>query len=588
MANRTAKLADIILEGPHIREGDWICDSPTNNYTDGIGAVRYTNFSTKFPDVREDATVWIDNDKLGKFCEFRLLNGNEKNPWHISNLTIKPIPNTQCQGVITKNSYGGFLYLIQGLKNLNIIGDNIGFMGIDGITKKNPFLKGKFGFSATSTGIYSGYHVFSLSVLDGGHIYLNGIEGEHPFSVLRLQGGSYDWTVSVTIENCYIHDTESEGGYIGYTHAEPGAKINNLKISKCIFARTGSEAIQMQHLVGNAHVSNVTCFGSDAGYLSQFQPGQDTCIQNNPNEGNIIIENIIVDGAASHGMNCFGSPHVSDTKNTTVRNILFSNIRGEAVYFHPSCVGGMNWNFDNIYIRKPNREYYIKSKTVSPNWLISAINGTDKVTFGKVIHDGSYPSVYQNTKNMTVGDVVLQDLPEVQYVNNGFYEPSNRIKFYRQYMAKYITGVDNIPVDYKAGDIVIDREPGFLPEFTKCIEDNTATDIRPKQAPDKYMILMWDKRGVRNDQPTWQSDSIQKPYPPDDLRVKRDSYWAELNIGLVEQVTVDSLLEELNEQIELNSMQAEVIIAMQAEIDNHIGEKTSIITDVESAIGKYK
>src|SRR5690348_15155426 len=115
--NRLATQEDVTLYGDYITVGDLIIDTPTGICADGINKLTYNRISTTFPGLRENAVIWVDGTKLGSFCEFRLLNGTETAPWHISSATVKPIPGTRMDGVYTQNSYGGFLYLIQGLKN---------------------------------------------------------------------------------------------------------------------------------------------------------------------------------------------------------------------------------------------------------------------------------------------------------------------------------------------------------------------------------------------------------------------------------------------------------------------------------------
>lgn len=504
----------------HAKIGDLLIDTPTTLRADGINTMSYRTISKTFPTMREGATIWVDGTKLGPVCEFRLLNVTATTPWHIQKATIKPLPGTRVDGIYTANSYGGFLYLVQGLKYLSMEGSSVGYSGLTNL-EKGDFLKGRFGFSGTSNGYYSGYHVYSISVLCGGEFYFEGFEGEHGFSVLRFQGGDYDCSVKLKVRNAYIHDSESEAFYIGATHGPPYAKIEN-DIKDVIIARAGTEALQLQHVVGKSWIRNITIFSPSCAYLNAFQPFQDTGMQLSSDEGNITLEKIVVDSWGSHALNLFGSDYTSTTKNTTIKNILMNNGRGEAVYFHPSCKYGMVWNLDSLYIRNPNREYYIDNKTPPPSWIISRMNGTDLY---KVAND-----LYQN-------------LPDVEYVNSGFYEPAHKIKFYSRYYGKYLTGVDTLAVPYKSGEVIEDREPLKTPVWCKVITDFKASAVRPKNNKN-CIVLTWDNKGVRSDQIGWNRLGIQKPYPPDDLRVKHDNFYGLKNIGYVEKAP--TLLQELN------------------------------------------
>ena len=551
--NRIATHDDVLKYGDFITEGDLIFDTPTKTFTDGINQLRYTSISKTFPNIREDAKLWIDGERIGPLCEVRFLNGNETTPWNISSATLKPIPGTRINTIYTHNSYGGFLWLIQGLKNLVIDGENDAYPGLSQWPKERKFIRGTFGISVTSAGIYDGFHGLSISVLNGGSFSIKGVEAEHGFSALRFQGGSYDWILSsVEITRCYFHDTESENTYIGATHSPPLAKINNLKFHDCILSRSGSEAIQLQHITGESFIYNITSFATDAAYLANFQPNQDTGSQWNVDSGTTTISNIFMDTWGSHGANFFGgnSDTVDCDSKCIMKNVAFNDGRAEAIYFHNSMKYGMKWIFDSIYIRKSNNDWYIHNKTKPTDWLISTNNGTDSIYFYNVFHDGSKPNVFQNTSKIHVekDPILVDEIPQVGYVNSGFYEPSNKIKFWRHYYAAYLSGNDTTAVQVDAGDIMIDRETDHQPVFCKALVSHRATAIRPKNDPAHYKILTWDEEGDRNDQPLWDSADVQLQYPPDDLRIKADNFWGKLNIGYVQDVPT---CEELEAQIRM-------------------------------------
>ena len=531
--NKVITQADLV-KCPYATVGDGYFDTPTNAvpFADGINKLAYTRVSSTFPTLRENATLWIDGDKIGKLCEIRFVNVTATTPWHIQNATLKPVPNTRVDGVYTPNGYGGFLYLIQGLKNFRMEGSSEKYPGLTGMQKGN-FLQGRFGFGASSTGVYQGYHAYSISVLDGGSMYFEGMEGEHGFSVLRAQGGDYDWTVSLTLTNFFFHDSSSETIYLGATHGPPLAKLKDLKITNGIIACAGSEGLQVQHLIGNSDISNITLFGSSAGYINQFQPFQDTGSQLSVDAGNGVVKNIIIDGWGSNAINFFGSAYTSTEKNFTLKNILINNGRGPAMYFHPSLKNGMKWNIENISIRKPTKEYFINTKIAPTNFLISANNGTDTINIKNIKYDGLI-TLFQNITRIKVGENFKTEMTNVEYVNSGFYEIPNKIKFYERYYGKYlISGTDLKPVDYKAGDILQDRETGFYQVWCKVLTDFTANEVRPKNRPD-CIILTWDSKGVRSDQITWSGSSPQKPYPPFDCRVQHENYYAKQGIGCIE------------------------------------------------------
>jgi hypothetical protein len=193
----------------------------------------------------------------------------------------------------------------------------------------------------------------------------------------------------------------------------------------------------------------------------------------------------------------------------------------------------MKWSFEDIYIRKPNNDYYFKNRLNPVDYTIAANNGSDSISFNRIYYDMANPKVFQKKAKLNVGDHEEAELPSPEYINSGFYEPASKIKVWHQFFAKYLTWKDSIPTRWEAGDIAIDMEEGSLPVFFKCIATHESTSERPKHSAN-FMILSWDEKGIRNDQPNWNKHSKQKPYPPDDLRVKADSYYGKLNIGFIE------------------------------------------------------
>lgn len=580
--NRVATLLDVAKYGTYITVGDLILDKPTNGvpFADGINQLRYTSISKSFPTLRENATLWIDGTKIGPLCEIRFLNVNETTPWLITTATIKPIPGTRVNGIVTKNSYGGFLYLVQGLKFLTIDGESEAYPGLKGLDGKS-FVKGRFGFGATSTGYYGGYHMYSISVLNGGKLVIKGFEGEHGFSVLRVNGGSYDWTVSLEVSNFYIHDSGSEGQYLGATHGPPYAKLKDLQIHDGIIARSGSESLQLQHLIGKAWIHNVTMFACDAGYLNEFQPYQDTGLQISPDEGDIRIENLVIDSWGSRAITCFGAPSDSPNKLTTFRKILMIHGRAEAIYKHPSAdLYGMNFKLDSLYILNLNSDYYIGNKAANPSWIVNTTS-TDKFSLTNVFY---------------------KDQPEVDYVNSGFHETADKVKYYAKTRGKYLSGLDSALVEYYPGEILPDREPLKDQVFVKVINRFTASNVRPKNNPN-CQILTWDSNTVRSDQPGWCSTCIQKPYPPDDLQVTANSYYGKLNIGFVEErpsyetllTTIEEMKNTISEQARLyQESQATItelnkfLAATTAELNATIERTNALKAELKETLIKYQ
>jgi hypothetical protein len=524
--NRIATSADRQIYGDYITEGDLIIDSPTK-ITEDIREVVYYFMAKQWPLFREGGTIWFDGEKLGMLTGINFTNtSNTINPWHVTTATLKNIPYTKVQ---TRS------FVVNGLKHIEINGESTFYPGLSRWPESRKFLTGSFGFHVINK-MFKG-HGYGVTVLDGGTIKIKGIEAQHGFSAIRINGGNYDLTVeSIDISNFYIHDTgDGEGMYLGATHGPPLAKLKNLKIHNGIITRTAAEALQLQHLVGGADVHNVIIRAADVRWRNEFQPGQDSGIQWSVDAGENTLHHIILDGFGSVGIVPFGSDQKPIGGTSRVSNVLLNDGIDTGIYLHKSGSFGIRWTFDSLYFRNFNNDpSYIKN-TGRPErkFIVSNKNGKDRYAFNKVFHDGTKQDVFQKKDSLEVNEVKQKELPAPSYKNSGFHEPASKIKqWYPQYAGYFPAsraGKVKIPTDWKAGDIAIETETEY--GFYKCITTHNATEQGP--AENKYFQkLTWDENGIRSDQPEWNSSTRQSNFPPDDLRLQEDCFWKKLGFGL--------------------------------------------------------
>jgi hypothetical protein len=519
--NRIATLADRQIYGPYITPGDLIIDTPTRD-KDGRREVVYFFMPKQWPGMREDATIWMDGARLGFLHQIKFSNTVKLTPWHVNSARIKNIPNTRVQTAS---------FACNGLKHMELNGESQEFPGLYSWPDSRKFLTGAFGFHVVHK--MFGGHGIDVTVPDQGTIKLTGFEIQFGFSGVRINGGNHDITVeSIQINNFYIHDTgDGEGMYLGATHKPPLAKLKNLKIYDGIIARTAAEALQLQHLIGGADVHHITIRNADVRWVSEFMPGQDTGIQWSVDAGENKLHHIVVDGFASAGLIPFGSDQMPVGGISRISNVLFNDGMDTGMYLHKSGSFGVHWIFDSLYYRGFNKCYYEITGRRERDYFISAKNGTDQYTFLKIFHDGSKRAVFENKKGIETKEVISRDLPAVQYENSGFTEPANKIRQWHPDYAGYFPAIKakgKTGTWWEAGDIAIETHEPY--SFYKCLTAHVSTDVRPSLNPN-FIKLTWDANGVRSDQPGWQSTASQSNFPPDDLRIKKESYWEKLNIG---------------------------------------------------------
>lgn len=526
--NRIAIAYDCQVYGNGMLPGDLIIDTPTA-VRNGKRDVIYYFMPKQWPGLREGGTIWLDGEKLGVLNQIKFCNTSETlAPWHIESASVRNLPNTQ---VVAKT------FVCDGLKNFELNGESPSFPGLSAWPESRKFLTGAFGFRVINN--LEGGHGYSVSVRDGGSIRLHGFEAQHGFSGVRLSGGNYDLTVeSIEISNFYIHDTgHGEGFYLGATHGPPLAKLKSLKIHHGIVARTAAEALQVQHLVGDADIHHITIYGADMRWMNAFMAGQDTGIQWSIDAGENALHHVIVDGFSSVGLMPFGSPGMPTGGVSKVHHILFNDGRDTGFYLHKSASFGVHWIFDSIYFRSFKSTYYSQTGRRERNYFISRKHGSDRFTFTNIFHDGSKPKVFEDTIGIECRSIIQKKLPEPVYVNCGFHEPASRIKQWHPFYAPYfpVSIHDNlkveVPTQWDAGDIAIETVGSY--SFYKCIKTHAADLRRPADNP-FFIPLTWDSGGVRCDQPGWNFASLQSPFPPDDLRLKQNNYWKKLGIGYQE------------------------------------------------------
>jgi hypothetical protein len=542
--NRIAVEADKAIYGDYITVGDLIIDTPNKSFADGSKEVLYYFMVKDWPTLREGAVIWIDGEKLGYVRKIQFRNtANGQTPWLIKSASIKNIPHTKivCGGLSC-----------HGLLNLTVSGVSEKYQGLLRWSPSRRFATGHFGIHVKSANMFSG-HGIELSTLNHGSVKIEGFEIQHGFSGVRLYSAAIDMFVSgIDISNFYIHDTcGGEGFYIGSTQAGTKAKIKNLKIKNGFLARTAAEAVQLQHMIGGAEVSDLIVYAADTDWLHAFQAHQDTAIQWVVASGFNKLSNVIVDGFAAQSLCPFGSDQ--DVANASlgqsvVENILFNDGRKTGSYLHNSAHFGMNWTYKDLYYRAFNNTYSDRTGEKAVPYIISNRHGTDPVKYEKIIHDGSKPEIFENPNAVQIGEIVLdKSLPAPKYINSGFGNaPAHTIKIWHQYFGNYFDGPNYTPTEWKFGEIAIDAREDGTYVFCKCIQEHiTATGttvLRPKESP-MFLQLTWDANGIRNDQAGHDATSAQSLFPPDDFRLAVDCYWKAKGMGVKNIIQKEEIID---------------------------------------------
>jgi hypothetical protein len=152
-------------------------------------------------------------------------------------------------------------------------------------------------------------------------------------------------STKITINNCYVHDVQGEGMYIGHTYPsgdpDQGNRIpqrmDSVTISNCIVRRTGWDGIQLSNARNGGQI-----FGND---VSDFGfddiDGQRAGIISGGNTNAQVYNNVVTNGTGN-GIQFFGYGRMECYNNviTNVGNTL-KNVNGEESIYgmaYPSAV----------------------------------------------------------------------------------------------------------------------------------------------------------------------------------------------------------------------------------------------------------
>jgi hypothetical protein len=152
-------------------------------------------------------------------------------------------------------------------------------------------------------------------------------------------------STKITINNCYVHDVQGEGMYIGHTYPsgdpDQGGRIpqrmDSVTISNCIVRRTGWDGIQLSNARNGGRI-----FGND---VSDFGfddiDGQRAGIISGGNTNTQVYNNVVTNGTGN-GIQFFGYGRMECNNNviTNVGNTL-KNVNGEESIYgmaYPSAV----------------------------------------------------------------------------------------------------------------------------------------------------------------------------------------------------------------------------------------------------------
>jgi hypothetical protein len=317
---------------------------------------------------------------------------------------------------------------------------------------------------------------------------------------------------NVRIHDTYIHDTDGEGVYFGWTGTPPSNRFDGLKFYNNRILRAGNEVLQLQDLGDGSHIHHNTFISGGTHWLDNgLGRYQDSNSQILTREGTIEIDhNVFIDGAGTL-LSFFSSPQTNDgDRHVSFHDNYFSDAISLPMYLNGTSAAGSSFKFENNVFRNIDFAYTpVDPAATDPNVLcgkngnfqapVTFTNnswiGTDRIVAGINGGDGT-------SGNVTLTGNINEDAGEIELLDGPWSSGGHHLT---AWVATATVPDPDRPVTYRVGDIVTH---GSVPTLYRATTESTGGPPPP------------DAAGA------WTA----LPTPTDDVRVKPGTKYAELGV----------------------------------------------------------
>ena len=294
----------------------------------------------------------------------------------------------------------------------------------------------------------------------------------------------------VSVHDLYIHDTGSEGLYIGSRGAQPQHAIRDWKIFGNRVLRTGTEAIQISQLKGLTDVHH-NVFGPAAiDWRAAFQDYQDNNLQIGLREGELKVRSNLFIGAAGNMVSMFMEPVGGDAidanRDARFEDNYFSDMRNLGLYLNSVAIPGIGlrfnrntwraWRFerDQVYTDAVPYDYLLRlTNTSSPiRFVGNAWNGPEQFANLLPTGEGSNGNV-SGQRNRRA------EAKPVRFIQAGLPEGFDYLRL--EMWTDVATRGDGQPVSYGQGFVVT-----HLGRPYRCRLDPCPAGAVPPERPDAW------------------------------------------------------------------------------------------------------
>ena len=365
----------------------------------------------------------------------------------------------------------------------------------------------EYGTGESGLGVGGSASDFEISYIESRHLKFAGM-------VFKTDNESTAHMDNVKIHDNYIHDTNSEGVYLGSTQSQPQHKFHNLEFYNNRLIRTGTEIGQFGQLADGCRIHhNVFLLGA-IDWKNPFQLYQDGGIQLGHREGSMQFDHNIIIGGASNYMILFNNDIAGDIHNSDdvvdIHDNYFSYSRHNGIYIHSASDPIKKVHFRNNHFSKVVFSYDEIDPSQTSRSMITSANNNNPIEISDNIYDNQVgQNLYSGSSNITTSNNVSQTIAPIAFNNLGWSGSGD------YFTLEIWTALDiyTEPVQYFSGDLVVHN--GMIYKALNDINYASATDDSPDIAGSSI----------------WQPQAAMK----DDVRQNEVSAFA--GIGLLDTVT---------------------------------------------------
>ncbi len=327
---------------------------------------------------------------------------------------------------------------------------------------------------------------------------------------------------NVYVHDNYIHDTGSEGLYIGSTQTAPQHSFNNLHIENNRILRTGTEALQVGQLGDGCKINNNVFALAAIDWKDSFQAFQDSTSQMDVRYGQSSIHDNVFIGAANTLIGFFGQESGdvhAPGDGMTIHDNFYSSFRFLGAFMGGDADGVSAYQVErNVFRQFDFQRDEIYAGSVHPGHLIRVhATQTNPITLLDNVFDEPSLELVNGlggALNGTVGNITAsgnsRGTVDPVTFNDFMGLPADVDYLLIERWSATSSRAGGVPTIYNTGDYVMHEGNFYL-----CVEAGTHSGKEPTTNPTTWQLL---------------------PLPGDDVRLAPGS--AHTGLGLLDTVPV--------------------------------------------------